>query len=103
MFDNVKLPFGLSDVFEVVTDLLSLLDSWILLGIGFVLAIVIIGVLYSVIEHSKQQQLEKRRSAAIQSMLYDRPVKTLDVEWKVGKNGGLEGREVYGIGKGRRG
>ncbi|AIQ15274.1 hypothetical protein [Paenibacillus durus] len=93
MFDGVTIPFSVSDAFSSATSFMSLYKDWILLGLGIALAVLIISILFWNMQKSK-------RAAAITSLLNSGGVKTIEMDWKVGKSGQLEGREIHGIGRG---
>lgn len=89
MFDNVEIPFGVPDALGAAMGFMSLYQGWILLGTGIVIAIVIISILFWL-------QGKTQRAARVSAILNRGEVRTIEMDWKVGKNGRMEGREIYG-------
>lgn len=50
---GVKLPFTVGDGLNAGTQVMGIFGDWTLLGVGFALAILIIGVIFWVVKKSK--------------------------------------------------
>lgn len=96
MFDGVSIPFGVPDAIGAAMGFIGLYSTWLLLGLGIVLAVILVCILFWVMEKGKATTYGGRTLEVVHD--FDRGVRREIIR----ENGKVvsESREKITVGRG---
>ena len=102
MFAGISLPFSVAEMLSTTMGFINIYGIWIVLGLGVLFQKVLFEKVHWIINKSVDTVMERKynKSSSSQPPKY-MDVQTIDMDWKVGKSGRMEGREIYGTEKRR--